>query len=183
MSVSILFDKLSSSAVGKAGALLILLAVLFSPASLFARFPSPAAAAFGEDDSRAPITWKAEVKMSSKSEGQIILRATLSAGWHLYGTTMPEGGPRPTRFIFPQVEGVEYKGGIVPSAAPVSKQDPMFGCEIKQWEGSVSFTRSFRLSKKAALTLTIPVEVEFMGCNDQTCLPPSSQKFNLIVKH
>lgn len=180
MSALIRFGNLYISAARKAALICILLVAVCVPLFISAQFLSPTSGvAFSGDDSREPIVWSAEVKMKSKTEGQIIFKATLSAGWHLYGTTMPETGPRPTHFLFPAVDGVEYTGELTPSVAPVSKKDTMFGGEIQQWEEDVTFTRPFLINNNAPATITIPVEIEFMGCNDKTCMPPSIRKFNL----
>ena len=47
-----------------------------------------------------PVKWTFEQKQLSETEGEIILKATIDEGWHLYGTQLPEDGPIATSFTF-----------------------------------------------------------------------------------
>ncbi len=54
-----------------------------------------------------PIRWRMTVKMTSETEGVITLRALVDEGWHLYGTQLPEDGPKPTKISF--TDSQKYK--------------------------------------------------------------------------
>ncbi len=129
---------------------------------------------------QAPIRWRMIVKMTSPTEGTVTVKALVSDGWHLYGTSMPKGGPRPTVLDFSGSQGVEFIGDATPSTKPVVKADRQFGAELSQWESSVNFVRRFRL-KKGAVKPTVKLNVSFMGCNDATCLPPRTETFTSAV--
>lgn len=131
---------------------------------------------FAQDN--APITWRCNVKMTSKTEGEIILKATISEGWHLYGTTLPKGGPKPTSIKFDKSTGVKFIGNPAPSKKPVEMKDPMFGITLNYWSGIVIFRQKFKVTDKAKAH--IGGEVIYMGCNDQTCTPPAT--FNISKK-
>lgn len=64
-----------------------------------------------------PIKWTQRVDMTSSDEGTMIFSASIDRGWHMYGLKLPDDGPRPTRFTFDKLEGVELVGDIVPSRA------------------------------------------------------------------
>lgn len=129
---------------------------------------------------QAPIRWRMIVKMTSPTEGTVTVKALISDGWHLYGTDMPKGGPRPTVLDFSTSEGIEFIGEAMPSAKPTVKADRQFGAELSQWESSVNFVRRFRL-KKGASKPVVKLNVSFMGCNDATCLPPRTESFTSQV--
>ena len=57
-----------------------------------------------------PIKWETELKMVSEHEAEIIFNATIDAGWHLYSTDIPDGGPTPATITMETTEGVELNG-------------------------------------------------------------------------
>ncbi len=122
--------------------------------------------------SARPIRWRMTVKMTSETEGVATLRAVVEPGWHLYGTAVPDGGPKATKFSLTGSKGVEATGNIVPSVAAKTVQDPVFGMELTWWDSNVSFSLPFKVTTSDA---TLSVTVNFMGCNDETCLPPSHE--------
>lgn len=128
-----------------------------------------------------PIKWRMTVKMTSPDTGVVTLRAIVPAGWHLYGTSLPKNGPVPTTFNFDKSTGVEFTEDFVPSTKPVTKKDEMFDLTLTQWESNVTFTRRFKL-KGDVRNAVIDGSVRYMGCNDQNCLPPSTQNFKTNVK-
>lgn len=56
-----------------------------------------------------PIKWSHELKITGKTTGEIIHKATIEAGWHLYGMNIPPDGPRPTRFVYEQLINAQKK--------------------------------------------------------------------------
>lgn len=129
----------------------------------------------------SPIKWRAFVKMDNDKEGTVTLKAIMDDGWHLYGTSLPEGGPKATVIDFSESKGVKYLNNFTPSVKPIEKQDDTFGLKLNWWEKNVTFTRRFKLTGKKAEAI-IKGKVTYMGCNDETCLPPKTQSFNLPVK-
>lgn len=127
------------------------------------------------------IRWRTTVKMTSEKEGILTVRALVGEGWHLYGTSLPKGGPKATVLDFSGSKGIKFKGDFVPSVKPVSKLDPMFGITLSWWNTNVTFTRRFKLTDKKA-DAVINGKITYMGCNDETCLPPKSESFVLKIK-
>lgn len=127
-----------------------------------------------------PIRWRVSAKMTSATEGVVTLRPLCDDGWHIYGTEEVKGGPVPTSFSFEGSQGVEFQGGVKPSAAPVKKYQEMFGAELSYWEGAVSFTRKFRVTDAAKAR--IAGSVRYMGCNDTRCMPPQTHTFSVAPK-
>lgn len=126
-----------------------------------------------------PIKWRTSVKMTSKTEGVVTMKAIIENGWHLYGTNIPSGGPKATKFDLSQSIGVKFIGGTVPSVTPKNVYDNTFGLNLNWWDKTVIFTQKFKLTGKP--NAKIIGSISYMGCNDQTCLPPSSQSINIVV--
>lgn len=119
------------------------------------------------------IRWRTTAKMTSDTEGVLTVRALVADGWHLYGTKLPKGGPKPTVLDFSKSVGVKFIGDFKPSVAPVTKQDATFGMALSFWGQNVTFTRRFKLTG-AKEKAQINGSITFMGCNDETCLPPKT---------
>jgi len=117
--------------------------------------------------------------MTSPTEGVVTVKAIVSNGWHLYSTSLPENGPRPTVLNFSASTGVKYLDDFKPSAKPVSKNDKMFGTTLSWWESNVSFTRRFKVTN--ASKAVIQGSITFMGCNNVTCLPPKTESVKVVV--
>lgn len=127
----------------------------------------------------SPFTWRANVKMLTATEGEVIVKVTIATGWHLYGTVLPKGGPKPTKFDFSASSGVKFNGTITPSEKPVSKQDKMFNLTVNYWTGTVTFRQKFTVTD--ATKAKIEGSVTYMGCNDTSCSPPSTFKISKVV--
>lgn len=150
----------------------------FSAAAQFR--PGGLATPQAQQEEQAPISWRASVRMTGDSEGVITMTATMADGWHIYGMETPADGPQPTRFTFST--GKEWKtvGKMTVSAAPVKKLDKTFGTELAYWEGTVTFTQKFRITDPQ--TKQLKCSVRYMGCNDQTCLPPATKEMTLTIR-
>lgn len=126
-----------------------------------------------------PIKWRSSIKMTSQTEGIITMKAVIEKGWHLYGTNIPSGGPKATKFDLSQSVGVKLVGNVTPSFAPKNVLDNTFGIKLNWWDQTVTFTQKFKLTGKP--NAKIIGSISFMGCNDETCLPPSTQSINILV--
>ncbi len=129
----------------------------------------------------SPIGWQAESHMLSATEGVVTVTATLEDGWHLYGMKMPDGGPQPTQIRFEFPAGVEATGKLTVNRTAVRKYDDMFGAELEYWDGAkVTFTRHFKV-KNSPDGKQLKCVVRFMGCNDETCLPPQTKTLTVKI--
>lgn len=124
-----------------------------------------------------PVQWTSDIKMTSQTEGYVEFNAAISNGWHMYALKLPEGGPRPTTFVFNEVDGVEFTDEITSSSAPIEKVDMIFHLQLGWWDRDVSFRRNFRLTGEGGCRIV--GYVEFQGCNDQSCIPPTKEPFEL----
>ncbi|MDE5982058.1 MAG: protein-disulfide reductase DsbD N-terminal domain-containing protein [Duncaniella sp.] len=128
-----------------------------------------------------PITWRMSVKMTDKTNGVVTIKATIEDGWHLYGTSLPsDNGPKPTSINLDSSTGVKWVSDLKPSVAPTEKNDAIFNTTLNWWSGEVTFTRKFKLVK--AEGAKVNAAITFMGCNDATCLPPSTVNLSRVVR-
>lgn len=126
-----------------------------------------------------PVKWDVSTEMTSATEGVIRYAATIEDGWHLYGTSLPQGGPKATTVDYTRLEGVELVGDLTPSQPPVEKMDLTFNLRLNWWEHDVTLSQNFRLTD-ANKTFAIAGEITFQGCNDGSCIPPTREPFELV---
>jgi len=127
----------------------------------------------------SPFTWRANVKMLSATQGEIIVKVSIASGWHLYGMNIPKGGPKPTRFDFSASTGVKFIGSVTSNVKPISKTDKMFNLTLNYWTGTVTFRQKFNVTNAAKAK--IEGTVSYMGCNDISCSPPATFKISKAV--
>lgn len=142
---------------------------------LFVVFFSIAASA------QSAVKWRTTVKMTSETEGVLSVKAIIAEPWHLYGTKLPENGPRPTVLDFSASKGVKFTGAFTPSVKPTTKMDPLFDMKISYWTGTVVFTREFKLTGKKSDAL-LSGKLTYMVCDDNNCQPPKTDTVALRIK-
>ena len=122
-----------------------------------------------------PVTWTFKLDDSNTAEKSIVFTATAEEGWHLYDQNLPEGGPVSTSFNFETLKGAELVGKPISSIKPTVVYDELFAMELRWYPGTVSFTQKIKVTDPAKFEAI--GEVEFMACNDETCLPPERVEF------
>jgi thiol:disulfide interchange protein DsbD len=125
-----------------------------------------------------PVKWTASIEKISDTQYNLVSKATIEPGWHLYSQNVPEDGPIPTTFTFDDANGAlkfigntrEVEGRVV--------NDPVFKMRIKFFEKSAVFVQRVELLGDVK---TVHGTVEFMVCDDSRCLPPTEVEleFNL----
>lgn len=126
-----------------------------------------------------PIRWRMTVQMNTSTEGTVTLSATIGQGWHLYGITLPENGPRPTKIDFSKSTGIKLVGSLTPAREPITKLDEMFGLKLNYWEDHIEFTQKIKVID--AGEAAVEADISFMACNDENCMPPKSVTLKAAV--
>jgi hypothetical protein len=121
-----------------------------------------------------PIEWSARAKRVSNTEVEITLTADIEAGWHLYGTNIPEGGPYPTAFYFYDSTIFSSYKEVVQVTEPEEKFDPNFGITLQLHDNNAVFSKKVTL--KDASTKQFAIYTEYQLCNDVSCLPPNEKE-------
>ncbi len=126
------------------------------------------------------IRWRTQVRMQNATEGTVTFRALIAEGWHLYGLTLPQGGPRPTQFDLSGSTGIEFTGPVRPERAPVSVDDPLFDMTLTWWDSNIAFTVPFRVTDAA--TARINAKITYMVCDGNSCMPPKTESIAAPVR-
>lgn len=78
------------------------------------------------------------------------------------------------------MNGAELIGQPVPSVKPTTVYDEQFAMNLRWYPGTVSFIQKLKITDPAKFK--VEGEVEFMACNDETCLPPDQIPFSFDKK-
>ncbi len=122
-----------------------------------------------------PTTWTFDSKQNG-NEVELIFKAKIDAGWHLYDTDLPEGGPIATSFVYSDSTKFEFVGKIQKSPAPEIHFDETFQMKVGYFGNQAVLTQKIKL--KDSKPVKINGYVLFMSCNDETCTPPNEEEFS-----
>lgn len=123
-----------------------------------------------------PVKFKTEWHALSDTLAEIIFTGRVDAGWHVYSTDLPDGGPISATFNTDRLEGAETVGKLEPRAKVVEKMDPLFDMKVKYFEGATAiFAQKVRLTGGP---YEITGYLQYGACNDENCLPPTNVEFS-----
>ena len=124
----------------------------------------------------AQIDFKVSYNRVSPTELDVVFTGTADAGWHIYSTNIPDGGPNPAEFGLDKIEGAELVGALKPGAGAKTEYDAMFEMDITFFENNCTFTQRVKL---LAENYAVKGYLNYSACNDQNCLPPTNVEFDL----
>ena len=126
-----------------------------------------------------PVRWEFTAKKISPLTYEIHLTAHIENGWHIYSQSTPEGGPVPSSIRFQKNPLLFMEGPVKEEGKLEQRNEPLFGVDVKQYDGKVDFVQSIRL--KAKVKTVVRGSIYFMSCNDRDCLPPKSVPFSIAI--
>lgn len=122
-----------------------------------------------------PIHWDVRLKAINNTEYQVVYHATIDEGWHLYNMDLPEGGPVSTSFEMEVKKGLTLNGKTIAMGKPVVKKDVQFDMILSWFVREATFIQKIKVTD--AKTFHLKGHVQFMACNDESCLPPTPYDF------
>lgn len=126
-----------------------------------------------------PVQFKAELKTISDTEAQIVFTGKIDAGWHVYSTDLPSGGPISATFNAEKIEGAELMGKLIPQGKEIENFDKVFEMKLRYFEHTATFIQKLKIT---GATYRIEGYMEFGACNDENCLPPTEVPFSFSGK-
>ena len=121
-----------------------------------------------------PVHFSSELKMLKGNEAEILFKATIDPGWHVYSTDLGDSGPIEATFTVEKMTGAELVGKLKPVGKEIKKFDAMFGMELRFFENAATFSQKIRFTQPQ---YDIDGYLEFGACNDESCLPPTQVIF------
>ena len=134
---------------------------------------------FNVVNAQQKIAWTYTIKKLADSQYEVRMTATPPIGWHIYSQFTPGGGPIPTSFSFNKNALIALVGKVVEKGKLTKYYDKNFKVDVVYFEGKADFVQIIKV--KGKLKTNLSGEVESMICNDRTCMPPVTQKFNVLL--
>ncbi len=125
-----------------------------------------------------PVKWSFSSKKISETEAEIYFTAKIDKGWHLYSQHIPENGPIPTTFTIEKNKNYQLAGKIL-EPKPIVENDPNFDMVLKFFATKAVFTQKIKLLTDK--DFSIKGSLNFMCCNDVSCLPPKDVPFTIKI--
>jgi thiol:disulfide interchange protein len=117
-----------------------------------------------------PVHWKFSLEPLQENDYNLVFTATIDAPWHMYASDIPEGGPIATSFNYADSTVFRFAGKLQQLSKQTIKFDPNFNMKIGMFSQKAIFKQKIQIissNKKSVKGF-----VEFMACNDRTCLAP-----------
>lgn len=127
-----------------------------------------------------PVHWNTSIEKGSNGIYTIRFTARIEAPWHMYDMGPYEGGPNATTITFKPNKSYTLVGSVKQQSTPHKKYDPLFEMEIGTFTGRATFVQQVKLAPSVAGT-KIAATVEWMACDESSCLPPADQDFLITV--
>ena len=142
-----------------------------------------------------PVTWSTSIEQVE--DGGVILVATASIddGWHIYSQHVGDYGPIPTTFydeksddfeempsgypLFQVYNSALIDGMLWSEGEPVVEYDKNFKMDLAYFAKSATFKRLIKRVNFEAFTYDM--EVEFMVCDSEKCLPPAYMPLHFSI--
>ena len=124
-----------------------------------------------------PVKWNFEIETLDENEVDLIIRAEIDAGWHLYSQEAGDG-PVSTSFTFFANEKIKMKGKVIEGEAH-EEYDPNFESVLRYFDKEAIFKQRIKLLKEESTLLK--GELQFMVCNDAMCLPPEWVDIEVVL--
>ncbi|MGI6717758.1 MAG: protein-disulfide reductase DsbD family protein [Bacteroidales bacterium] len=125
-----------------------------------------------------PIDWSFEAQKVSETEYNLILKAKMDEGWHIYSQHIGYDGPIPTTFTFNESDSYSLKGETV-EPTPEKEYDESFEMDLLFFSDEVEFIQPITINNNK--NVKVEGSVEFMACNLGQCMPPETVEFTINV--
>lgn len=124
-----------------------------------------------------PVKWVYAAERTGKNEAILKLKAIMDGNWHIYSQNI-KSTPMKTSFSFtPSIDFSLVGKTIEPK--PITKFDKVVQMNLSYFEKEVIFKQKIKLNKGSTV---VKGKLEFMACNDKSCLPSEEIAFSIPVK-
>ena len=128
----------------------------------------------------SPVSWKFTTeKGAQKGQYNIVLTATIGAGWAVYSQFIEEGGPVATTIEFTDLPaGSKLVGKAIEQGDKIEGIDAVFEMNLIKYKKTVRFVQTVAGKEGQK----VKGKITFMSCNDDSCLPPKEVPFEVTLR-
>lgn len=110
----------------------------------------------------SPVSWNAEVQKQSDDRFNLIFKAKIAAGWHIFSQHTPDGGSMPMEITYLKAgEGYQLNGDTEESPT-IRQYNDIFEVDEIIWEDNAILTQSITLDNPD--TRYIKAEMAYQVC-------------------
>jgi len=125
-----------------------------------------------------PVTWETSYEEISDSTGDLVFTAKIEDKWHIYSQKQGNDGPIPTSFTLIMTPDFKLIGEVQ-EPKPENVYTEVFQSNVLMFSKQVVFRQKIHRHNKKQFFVN--GELEYMACNDLSCLPPKTLKINIKV--
>jgi thiol:disulfide interchange protein DsbD len=129
-----------------------------------------------------PVSWDVSIEKESSDRYNIIMKATIDKGWHLYSQKQfgeEFEGPIPTEFSYNSAPDTFSLVGETTEPEITPTFDKVFEIDVVYFEKKAVFIQAIDVINPENLKIT--VEVFYSVCDDVRCLAPETKSFTLDI--
>ncbi len=115
-----------------------------------------------------PVTWNFKAIKIEGKKYEIIINASIEQGWHLYSTSLPEGGPIATTFTFKQSPDFKLDGKVKEMTKANKEHDEIFDLDLSFFSKEATFSQMVELNNIE--TSNIEGNIEYQACFSDKCI-------------
>ena len=128
---------------------------------------------------QTPVTFSVTNEETPDSKLLVRFSGQVNAGWHVYGTDIPEGGPTPATLTVEKIKGLKADGALRATGKVKRAEDAMFGMTVSYMEGTASFEQAFTITDAQ---YSVEGYLTYGACSESNCMPPSTVEFSFAGK-
>ncbi|GMN09010.1 thioredoxin family protein [Croceitalea sp. MTPC9] len=115
-----------------------------------------------------PAIWEHEVNKISDTEYELIFKAKIFDGWHIYSQYTPEGGSMPSEFTFEEVGNTYELLGKTTEGETITEYSDIFEVDETFFKNKAVFTQRIKLLDPEVKQLTVNL---FYQICKEVCIP------------
>lgn len=123
------------------------------------------------------VDWSLKADPIAGDSCRVVLQASIPDGFHMYDMGPYVGGPTATSIEL-ALTGATPLGEWTASVEPHRYFDEIFSMQIGTYEGVVQFSRWIKLTEPS---VTCTAQIDYMICNDTSCMPPEELTLGLTI--
>ena len=127
----------------------------------------------------SPVSWSFSSDHITGKEYELHFTADIEGDWHIYSQFIDDGGPVPTSFQYEETDHFTKLGKTEEKGDRKEGFDALFEMNVIKFSKAVDFVQRIKVNDSNKM---IRGQVEFMVCNEESCLPPKKVDFSIPLK-
>jgi thiol:disulfide interchange protein len=126
-----------------------------------------------------PVHWSSEIKNKSEDLYELSLKAKMDKGWAIYSQSSDPDAAQPTEISFQASPHFHLQGKVIEKGKMKSGPEPLFdNLIVAKYYDQVEFVQLIRIKD---ISRPIKVSAYFMTCDNEKCLPPAYEDFEIYA--